>query len=311
MRSARRITLSCTDPNLWSDHLQHHCQTFSRHPSLPQLDAARRKAEDGLIDKWRRPFTAGMRADMRAADHGGKLYRRIVQAIVADIASGAYPVGSRLPAERDLTERFGVSRPTIREAMIALEMQGLVEARKGSGVFVLASTTAEPERELDIGAFEIIEARRLLEGEVAAVAATEIDESQLAVLRGLLVEMEQEDTTAAEEADRRFHIAIAEATGNAVIISAVTEFWDMRFQSPLAREVLAKAGSLGTENRLSEHGRILRALEARSPVDARNAMRDHLARVIDHLLDVTETEAVERARAEADQRRRALARRAV
>ncbi|GAA0735159.1 FadR/GntR family transcriptional regulator [Sphingomonas japonica] len=248
---------------------------------------------------------------MRAAERGGKLYRRIVQEIVADIASGVFPVGSRLPAERDLTERFKVSRPTIREAMIALEMQGMVEARKGSGVFVLASSSGDMDRELDIGAFEITEARRLLEGEVAAVAATEIDEPQLAELRSLLAQMDQDDDVAAEEADRRFHIAIAEATGNAVIISAVTDFWDMRFRSPLARAVLLKAGSLGTESRMIEHGRILSALEARSPIDARNAMRDHLARLIDHLLDVTETEAVERARAETNQRRRALARRSV
>lgn len=248
---------------------------------------------------------------MSAEERGGKLYRKIVQAIMADIANGVFPVGTRLPPERDLTERFDVSRPTIREAMIALEMQGLVEARKGSGVFVLASSATNGDRELDIGAFEITEARRLLEGEVAAVAATEIDEAQLDELRSLLSEMEQEDTVAAEEADRRFHIAIAEATGNAVIISAVTDFWDMRFRSPLAREVLAKAGSLGTENRLSEHGRILKALEARSPIDARNAMRDHLSRLIDHLLDVTETEAVQRVRAETDQRRRSLARRTV
>jgi len=248
---------------------------------------------------------------MQDAEGGGKLYRKIVQAIMTDIADGVFQVGGRLPAERDLTERFQVSRPTIREAMIALEMKGMVEARKGSGVFVLASSSNDSEQELDIGAFEITEARRLLEGEVAAVAATEITEEQLVELRGLLAQMDQDDTIAAEDADRRFHIAIAEATGNAVIISAVADFWDMRFRSPLAREVLVKAGSLGTESRMAEHGRILAALEARSPVDARNAMRDHLSRVIDHLLDVTETEAVERARAEATQRRHALARRAV
>jgi DNA-binding FadR family transcriptional regulator len=247
---------------------------------------------------------------MQGAEGGGKLYRKIVQAITTDIANGVFAVGSRLPAERDLTERFQVSRPTIREAMIALEMKGMVEARKGSGVFVLASSS-ELDQELDIGAFEITEARRLLEGEVAAVAATEITEEQLTELRNLLSEMAQDDMNAAEDADRRFHIAIAEATGNAVIIAAVTDFWDMRFRSPLAREVLLKAGSLGTESRMTEHGRILNALEARSPIDARNAMRDHLSRVIDHLLNVTETEAVERARAATDQRRRALARRAV
>jgi DNA-binding FadR family transcriptional regulator len=247
---------------------------------------------------------------MQGAEGGGKLYRKIVQALVTDIANGVFAVGSRLPPERDLTERFQVSRPTIREAMIALEMKGMVEARKGSGVFVLAASL-ESDQELDIGAFEITEARRLLEGEVAAVAATEITEPQLAELRELLSEMEQDDPVAAEDADRRFHISIAEATGNAVIISAVTDFWDMRFRSPLAREVLLKAGSLGTESRMAEHGRILSALEAHSPTHARNAMRDHLTRVIDHLLNVTETEAVERARAAADQHRRALARRTV
>ncbi|MCC2975444.1 FadR family transcriptional regulator [Sphingomonas sp. PL-96] len=242
---------------------------------------------------------------------GGKLYRKIVQAIIADISAGVFPIGSRLPPERDLTERFGVSRPTIREAMIALEMQGLVQSRKGSGVFVLASTTDEASEEYDLGAFEIIEARRLVEGEVAAVAATEIDDAQLAQLREALNDMAQEDVAAAEDADRRFHIGIAEATGNAVIISAVTDFWDLRFRSPLAREVLRKAGSLGTVERLEEHGRILTALEARNPAEARLAMRDHLSRVIDHLLHVNETEAVERARAETAQRRRAFARRAV
>ncbi len=242
---------------------------------------------------------------------GGKLYRKVLDVIVAEIASGRYPVGTRLPAERDLTERFGVSRPTIREAMIALELQGLVEARKGSGVFVRAVATVGIADELDIGAFEIIEARRLLEGEVAAVAATEITDEHLGDLALLLKEMAQEEAVRAEAADRQFHIVIAEATGNDVIIGAVTDFWDMRERSPLARETLAKAGSLGVENRLAEHGRILNALQARAPDEARLAMRDHLNRVIEHLLAVTETEALERAREETQQRRRALARRSV
>lgn len=85
----------------------------------------------------------------------------------------------------------------------------------------------------------------------------------------------------------------------------------MRFRSPLARKLLEKAGSLGTSSRLAEHGRILEALEAHSPADARTAMRDHLSRLIDYILDVTETEAVERARAETNQRRRAIARRSI
>lgn len=243
------------------------------------------------------------------SDTGGKLYRRVLDAMAADIADGRYPVGTRLPAERDLTERFGVSRPTIREAMIGLEMQGLVEARKGAGVYVLATRPDSPADSLDVGAFEMIEARRLLEGAVAAVAAVEITQQQLQELAELLELMGQEDVVAAEAADRRFHIVIAEAMGNAVIVNTVSEFWDMRERSPLAHEMLAKAGSLGMESRLAEHGRILAALSARSPEAARAAMHDHLNRVIDHLLTVTETEAVERAREETMLRRKALARR--
>lgn len=240
---------------------------------------------------------------------GGKLYRKVLNEIESDISSGRYPVGSRLPAERDLTERFGVSRPTVREAMMALELRGLVEGRKGSGVYVLARSASSPHEELDIGAFEITEARLLVEGEVAAVAATEITDAQLAELRELMEAMAQDDDVAAEAADRRFHIVIAEASGNAVIISTVTDYWDLRFRSPLARQMLAKAGSLGVDQRLREHGKILAALEARSPRDARNAMRGHLGRLIEHLLHVTENEGLERVRAETDLRRKAFARR--
>jgi GntR family transcriptional regulator, transcriptional repressor for pyruvate dehydrogenase complex len=242
---------------------------------------------------------------------GGKLYRTILDAISEEIASGLYPVGARLPTERELTERFAVSRPTVREAMIALELQGLVEARRGSGVVVRATAPLGRAEALDFGAFEIIEARRLLEAEVAAVAATEITDRQLSVLRALLRDMAQENSAAAETADRHFHIAIAEATGNAVIVDAVTHFWDLRDRSPLAREMLIKAGSLGVDKRLAEHGRILDALEARAPEAARLAMRDHLSRVIDFLLTVTETEAVERAREAVTERRRAFARRGI
>ena len=102
-----------------------------------------------------------------------------------------------------------------------------------------------------------------------------------------------------------------EPLANTVLIGAVTDAWDMRFRSPLARQTPSKAGSLGTKERMEEHGRILRALEAHDPVEARAAMRDHLTRVIDHLLHVDEVEAVERVRAETAQRRRASARRAV
>lgn len=239
----------------------------------------------------------------------GKLYRRILDMISADIVAGRHPIGTRLPAERDLAARFGVSRPVVREAIVVLELRGLVQVRKGSGVYVISAAIRPALDDLDIGAIEIIEARRLLEAEVAAVAATEIDDARLADLQDLLDDMAQPDPVAAEAADRRFHIVIAEATGNKVIVAAVTDLWDMRERSPLARATLAKAGSLGIQNRLREHGLILKALTERSPGAAREAMREHLDRVIDHLLSVAEDEEVHRVRATTAAHRKRLAQR--
>ena len=161
-----------------------------------------------------------------------KLYQQVAESIATAIAKGRYAPGSRLPAERDLAEEFKVSRPTIREAMIALEIRGLVGAKKGSGIYVTATPpdlTSTPE--LDVGAFELIEARTLFEGEAAALAATAIDAQQLDELRKLLVEMEQAgETSAALDADKQFHLAIAKASGNSVVVSVVEMLWTIREQ---------------------------------------------------------------------------------
>src|SRR5215471_13795804 len=110
-------------------------------------------------------------------------YQQIAAAIERAVADGQYQPGQRLDSERDLAEEFGVSRPTVRRAVIALEMRGLLESKQGSGVYVRRVTaTAAAPRELDIGAFDQAEARRLFEGEVAALAATLITDEELAYL---------------------------------------------------------------------------------------------------------------------------------
>ena len=119
-----------------------------------------------------------------------KLYQQIARTIAASIEDGRYAPGDRLPSERELADDFGVSRPTIRDAMIALEFQGLVEARQGSGVYVKAARQiAEDAAERDVSALELAEARRLFEGEACALAAATITEEQLGQLDNLLAEM--------------------------------------------------------------------------------------------------------------------------
>jgi GntR family transcriptional repressor for pyruvate dehydrogenase complex len=241
----------------------------------------------------------------------GKLYRRLADAIAAEIEGGRYKVGERLPTERELAELYGVSRPTLREALIALEMLGMIEARHGLGIYVTRAQlplTAQAY-DFEIGAFELIEARRLFEGEAAALAAATIDAAQLAELEGLLTLMADADELKGEEADKAFHMVVARATGNGAIIATVENLWELRNRSPLARNILTRARGGGLQPRIVEHTKILDALKAHDPAAARQAMRDHLERVIEHLLHATETEALERAQAESEARRSQVAKR--
>ena len=231
---------------------------------------------------------------------------------MASITSGKYKPGERLPSERDLAAAFKVSRPTVREAMIALEIRGLAESRHGSGIYVSKHLPARiAGGDLDIGAFELTEARRLFEGEAAALAATTITAEQLTELEEILAEMVTENARRVygEMADRRFHIAIARATRNTAIAAVIENLWDIRYRSPLCRYMLERARRVGVQPRISEHRRILAALRKHDPRAARNAMRDHLARVIEGLLAATESDTVASARTKAVKARREYSRR--
>jgi len=228
--------------------------------------------------------------------HSGRLYQRVAERLAEVIASGEYPVGSRLPAERKLAERFNVSRPTVREAIIALELAGCVEVKGGSGVYVTSgSSSGLASTELDVGAFEILEARLMFESETAAVAAKTISDDELADLRAALNSMvaENEQEAVSENADEIFHLLIAKATHNEAIVSVCKHLWSLRNNSNVSASILDKVRQAGSRPRIDEHVRILDALEKRDPDAAREAMRDHLNRVVDQLLDSTEAQAVE------------------
>ena len=241
-----------------------------------------------------------------------KLYRQVADAIMALIKTGDYKPGSRLPSERDLAVAYKVSRPTVREAMIALEIRGLVESRHGSGIYITEHPPAQMGADdLDIGAFELTEARRLFEGEAAALAATAITDEQLAELETIIADMIKENNRkqTGEMADRRFHVAIARATRNTAITTVIENLWDIRYKSPLCRHMLERARSVGVQPRIGEHRRIFAALKKHDPKAARAAMRDHLERVIDGLLVATESEAVDSARKKAVSKRHEYTRR--
>ena len=162
-----------------------------------------------------------------------RLYRQIAEQLRVLIGRGEFPVGTRLPAERDLARQLGVSRPSVREALIAMEVEGWVEIRTGSGIYVLDRDARAQGIKLapaEWGPLELIRARRVVEGEIASMAAVQARRKDLDAMRKAISAME---TSAAQgvlplDGDRAFHTAIVEACGNVVLIETVQTFWDSR-----------------------------------------------------------------------------------
>ncbi|NCF20569.1 MAG: FCD domain-containing protein [Haliea sp.] len=218
-----------------------------------------------------------------------RLYLQVAEQLQDLIANGVFEARKRLPSERDLADQFGVSRPTIREAMIALEIAGQVEVRSGSGVYVLDQRDgpAQIARDQGPGPFEILEARRLIEGETCALAAERISDEQLQRLQQILQAMEQENQRddAAEQADQQFHSCIAEAAGNSALGATVGWLWDLRNKSEISTRFHQRVREEGIRPIIADHRAILDALQRRNARAARKAMNNHLQRVIDHLLE--------------------------
>ena len=238
-----------------------------------------------------------------------RLYQDLARSLLVELSSGRYPVGARLPAERELAIKYNVSRPTVREAMIALEVQGVVEVRVGSGAYVRRLPGNEDVPGFNITAFELTEARLIFEGEAAALAATQITDQELIEIERLVAAIAQENLAAngAELADRDFHLAIAKVTRNSAIYQAIEHLWDLRSTSPEAALLHEKARTANIKPVVDEHTAVLTALRRRDPVAARAAMRAHLSQVIDSLFFATEERAIEEARLAAKARRQRYA----
>jgi DNA-binding FadR family transcriptional regulator len=165
--------------------------------------------------------------------NGARIYQRLARYIFDDLVAGRYEVGSRLPAERELCAEYGASRPAVREALIALEVQGYIDIRVGSGAYVRRVPGREDHPGFAITAFELTETRLAFEGEAAALAAKHISDDEITKLEALLVDMTAENLRAkvTEDADREFHMTIARATRNAGIVLMIEELCRLRSTS--------------------------------------------------------------------------------
>jgi DNA-binding FadR family transcriptional regulator len=222
-----------------------------------------------------------------------RIYHKVANQILELIDSGVFPPGSRLPGERDLAKKFGVSRVAVREAEIALQAQGRLEIKVGSGAYVLDGSEYTAHGLPKVGPFELTEARALFEAESAALAAPIITDEAIAELERLIQVMMGKEATnmTADEADEAFHLTIAKATNNPAIIYVIGSMWNMRKEAAQLQEVYQSVCTKDPSHREDEHQAILDALKNRDSSAARKAMRAHFTRMIEALLVASEEEA--------------------
>lgn len=208
-----------------------------------------------------------------------RTYEQVADRIRALIKAEGLTCGARLPAERDLSSLLGVSRASLREALIALEIGGRIEIRSGSGIYVSAGRRADMAA-LGLGESpaDLLQARLALESAVASLAAARASRLGLQGIEEAVEEMRESIAYGFKpvEADRRFHLRIAEQSGNQVLVGMVANLLDGR-NSPIASRMSVHVETADSwKSALEEHEVILRALKSRNPQAAAAAICHHL-----------------------------------
>jgi GntR family transcriptional regulator, transcriptional repressor for pyruvate dehydrogenase complex len=222
---------------------------------------------------------------MYKAIRTSRLYEQIVEQIEKSVRDGLLKAGDQLPAERELALQFGVSRTAVREAVKTLAEKGLVEAYSGRGTFVTGNRQSGMRQSLDRlvdsgnpkSSGYLVEVREIIEPEFSALAATRIDEQHLTLMREAIAVMDRSmhDQDAYIEADLDFHLSLAEAVANPIILALLDSIVAVLREQ--RSSIFGVEG--GPERGQFHHKRILEAIEKRDPVMAREAMRNHLQQV--------------------------------
>lgn len=219
---------------------------------------------------------------------------------IAALVRSDYAIGQRLPAERELARLFEVSRPTIREAILSLQMAGMLQVRKNSGAYVVSRHEAPEVQGLGgFGPFENLQARQMIEPQIASLAAQHATPQQRAAMAETLAEMRSAHARdeEADIADHRFHILLAEASGNGVLVPISDQLWRGQIESRIWQEIHSFMPMESYRPTwLRDHEAIFRAVEDRKPRSAALAMARHLNNIRDALMASTEARAIARAR---------------
>ena len=222
-------------------------------------------------------------------------YQEIGLKLRQELIDGNYKVGDRLPPERDIAERLKISRTVVREALIMLELENLVEIKKGSGVYVLDIPSKSNGRKSvaadDAGPFEMLQARQLLESNIAEFAATQATPGDIAKMRAALKLERKELTSGSSEysGDEQFHLCIAEATQNTVLVDMLKHSWERRENSQMWKKLHSHViDQAYREEWLEDHENILAAMQKKDPIAAKKAMWQHLEKVKQRLLELSD-----------------------
>ncbi len=226
-------------------------------------------------------------AEAYEAIQSERLYAKIVEQIQRRILGGELKVGDHLPPERELAEQFQVSRTAVREAVKALSEKGLVQVFPGKGTFITNGTSQAVRQSLGMlmkigqadGTRDLMEVRYIFEPEIAALAAQRASEEHYTAMQAAVEMMDRslDDANAYIEADLDFHLALAEASQNILILTLIDSFVDLLREQRI-RIFHVEGGPLRGQ---LHHKRILEAIRSHDTEAARSEMRAHLEQVRD------------------------------
>jgi GntR family transcriptional regulator, transcriptional repressor for pyruvate dehydrogenase complex len=216
---------------------------------------------------------------------GNRLYEQIVEQIERRIVAGELKDGDQLPSERELSEQFAVSRTAVREAIKALQEKGMVEVFVGRGTYIASRTTGVVRHSLSLlmkndianGIMNMVELREVMEPEIASLAATRISDECIATMQEAFDKMEasMNNVEAFVESDLDFHLALAEATQNPIILAILDSVIDLLRE----QRIITSLSTGVVQHGQSHHKIIIEAVKRRDPIAAREAMRDHLEQI--------------------------------
>ena len=222
----------------------------------------------------------------------------VVARQIASMVQASYRIGQRLPAERELAKTFGVSRPTIREAILSLAMSGMLQVRSNSGAYVIGRHELPDVHALEgAGPFENLEARQMIEPQIAALASHRASKTTIVQLADALAMMRWEHAQGreADTSDHRFHVILAEATGNSALVLICDSLWRAQSDSRIWQEIHAHMRMEDYRSVwLKDHEAIFEAVSAGNARKASAAMTRHLGNIRDALMEASNAKSMAR-----------------